>query len=155
LRCCIYQQLHRNTLEGRRMSLDEVIGIVAEFVRQNYQDFPEELRVTMRSGKQIRLPIPVVLQSPPVKVAPAASEEPEAPEEEWIPFQPSPFQRGILKALEGKAYRTDALGAVVGDRGRLFKKHGLRELVDRGLVCHSTYHGYYRPDSPPAGIEIV
>ena len=68
-------------------------------------------------------------------------------------FSPTPFQQRILDALDGVALRTDALGAAVNDRGRLFKKNGLRELRKEGLVKLSEGHGYYRPDSPPENFE--
>ena len=64
-------------------------------------------------------------------------------------FLPTPFQQAILDALEGKAMRTDALGAAVGDRSRLFRPGGLKELRERGLVDHHERRGFYRPDSPP------
>lgn len=60
-----------------------------------------------------------------------------------------PFQRGILQALQGRALRTDALAAEVGDRSRLFRPGGLAELRDRGLVDHHPRLGYYRPDALP------
>lgn len=72
-----------------------------------------------------------------------------------VPFAPTaeppltPFQEQILEALDGKALRTDALGTAVGDRGRLFKKGGLRELRERGLVEHDQETGFFRPDAPP------
>lgn len=68
-------------------------------------------------------------------------------------FIPTPFQRGILAALNGQALRTDALGAAVGDRSRLYKRGGLKELRDRGLVAHHVRLGFYRPDALPPGLE--
>lgn len=64
-------------------------------------------------------------------------------------FIPNPFQQAILDALEGKALRTDALGAAVGDRARLYRPNGLRELRDHGLVAHHERLGFFRPDAPP------
>lgn len=65
-------------------------------------------------------------------------------------FVPTAFQQDILKALDGKALRTDALAAKVGDRRRLFKDPGgLPELQEHGLVSHNRRVGYYRPDSLP------
>ena len=60
-------------------------------------------------------------------------------------FVPTPFQKGILDALDGKALRTDSLGNKVGDRRRLFKQGGLKELRERGLVGHHDRLGYYSP----------
>lgn len=75
------------------------------------------------------------------------------PEDDYRPFVPSPFQKAILEALEGKALRTDALGAAVGDRGRLYKTNGLKELLERGIVEHHKRLGYYRPDAPPPELQ--
>ena len=41
-------------------------------------------------------------------------------------FVPSPFQEAILEALDGKALKTQALGAAAGDKSRLYKPHGLQ-----------------------------
>lgn len=64
-------------------------------------------------------------------------------------FVATAFQQAILDALEARALRTDALGQAVGDRSRLFKRNGLAELRERGLVSHHKRLGYYRPDAPP------
>ena len=64
-------------------------------------------------------------------------------------FIPTALQRGILKALDGKAMRTDELGYAVGDRSRLFKANGIRELIDRDIIAHHPSCGYFRPDCPP------
>ncbi len=65
-------------------------------------------------------------------------------------FVPNQFQESILGALEGKALRADALGHIVGDRSRLYRKPGgLQELRDQGYVSHHPRLGYYRPDAPP------
>lgn len=74
---------------------------------------------------------------------------------EGLPFVPSPFQAGILKVLDGKAMRTDALGAAVGDRSRLFKDNGIAELREKGLVAHHPRLGFFRPDAPPAELKAV
>jgi hypothetical protein len=65
---------------------------------------------------------------------------------------PAPVQRRILKALEGKALKADALAKVAcgGDRSRLYKKNGLKELRADSLVMHKHGVGYYRPDKRPA-----
>ena len=64
-------------------------------------------------------------------------------------FVPSPFQEAILEALDGKALKTQALGAAAGDKSRLYKPHGLQELRDRGMVEHHDRLGFWRPDAPP------
>ena len=59
-----------------------------------------------------------------------------------LPFVPTPFQQGILRALDGKALRTDALGAIVGgqvptlsegrpERAARTRPKGVREKVSR------------------------
>jgi len=68
---------------------------------------------------------------------------------EDLSFVPTPFQKAILDALDGKAMKTDQLGHAVKDRRRLFKENGLAELMDLGLVSNHSRLGYYRPDSPP------
>jgi len=47
------------------------------------------------------------------------------------------------------------LPAKVGDRRRLFKAGGLKELKEIGLVAHHRRLGYYRPDAPAARIDPV
>jgi hypothetical protein len=69
-------------------------------------------------------------------------------------FVHSPFQDSILAALEGQALRTDALGAAVGDRSRLFKPHGLKELREEGLVSWHSRLGFYRVDAPPLTADV-
>lgn len=75
------------------------------------------------------------------------------PEKAEEPFVPTPFQAGILDALEGRALKTEALAAEVGDRRRLFKPGGIKELKEKGLVKNHSRIGYYRPDAPPPEIE--
>jgi hypothetical protein len=69
------------------------------------------------------------------------------------PFVPTPFQEAILDALEGKALRVDALGAAVGDRARLYKPGGLKELQTQGWVSYHARRGYYRTDAPPEDLS--
>lgn len=65
-------------------------------------------------------------------------------------FVPTPFQKGILQALEGQALRTDDLAHKVGSRRKLFTHPGgLRELREWEIVGHHKRLGYYRLDSPP------
>lgn len=69
-------------------------------------------------------------------------------------FVATPFQRAILKALAGKAMRTDDLAAKVGDRRRLFRDPGgLPELQEHDKVRHHPRLGFYRPDDPPAELQ--
>lgn len=134
-------------------SLDDVFAVVRAYIRDNYGDHPDTLRIITAAGKKIQLPIPVAAGSLS-KLHEADTETGSMEqEEEWTPFIPNGFQKGILKALEGKGLRTDALGAAVGDRARLFKPGGLQELKERGLVCHHKSLGYYRPDLPPIELD--
>jgi hypothetical protein len=65
-------------------------------------------------------------------------------------FVPTPFQRGILDALNGKALRTDPLGKKVGNRRKLFNDPGgLPELQEEGLVGHHPRIGFYSTANPP------
>ena len=68
------------------------------------------------------------------------------------PWVPTPFQTAILNALEGKALKTDALGNATGDRRRLFKPGGIKELKTLAKVRHHRRLGYYRPDAPPPAL---
>jgi len=131
-----------------QFSLDELIAVTRAFVANHYDDSPDVIKITMKSGKELSLPIP---SRSPVPV----NKPQEDLEEEWEPFIPTPFQRGILKALDGKALRTDALAAVVGDRSRLFRRGGLNELRDRGMVANHPAIGFYRPDAPPPELETT
>ena len=65
------------------------------------------------------------------------------------PFIPNGFQEGILAVLNGKALRTDLLGVAVGDRRRLYRPGGLKELRENGRVGLHSRIGHYRPDAPP------
>lgn len=75
--------------------------------------------------------------------------EPPYEDEQFIP---TPFQQSILDSLDGKALRTDALGAKT-NRNQLFKTNGLKELIEQGLVKHHKRIGYYRPDAPPPELQ--
>jgi hypothetical protein len=61
----------------------------------------------------------------------------------------TPVQEAILEALDGAAMRADELGAVIGDKRRLYHPGGIKELREQGLVDLHRQLGYYRPDSPP------
>jgi hypothetical protein len=107
------------------------------------------VRIDLADGDRIQLPVDATDGAGGMGQGGAA--QPAAGE----PFVPTPFQQGILEALEGKALRTDALGAAVGDRSRLFRRHArtgqtpLQELQALGLVSHHSRLGYFRPDAPP------
>jgi hypothetical protein len=91
----------------------------------------------------ITLPVPLALPA-------------REPEEK--PFIPSVPQRAILEALEGRAYRTDALSAKARlPRSQIFRKPkgGLAELQEQGLVEHHDRVGYYRPDAPPPELADI
>ncbi len=90
------------------------------------------------AGQTIQLPTPAV---------------PAPPADDWQPFVPTPFQRAILAALDGKAMHARALGTAVGDASRLYKPGGVQELRERGLVELHARLGFYRPDVPPQEIS--
>lgn len=96
---------------------------------------PEKISITLRGlASPVKLPIP-----PPSITVPLNGT-----------FVPNAFQKGILKALAGKALRADELGLAVGDRRRLFRKPGgVSELQEHGLVSHHQRLGYYLTDDPP------
>jgi hypothetical protein len=71
----------------------------------------------------------------------------QVPAEAWVP---TAMQKGILRALEGKALRTDALATAVGcDRRRLYETGGIKELQERDLVGHHERLGHYSTANPP------
>lgn len=126
----------RNQQTDSEVLFDAARGWIA----RNYGPHRRAIRITidLDDGNQASLGIPViqVLYQPP------------------SPFVPTPFQAGILEALDGVAMRTDALAAKIGDRRRLFRHPGgLKELQENGLVDKHDRLGYYRPDAPPAELE--
>lgn len=101
-----------------------------------------EITLGLLPAGRVVLPVPLTVLPAP------AVEEPEEP------FVLTPFQTAILKALEGKALRTDPLANKVNDRRRLFiHPGGLKELQEQGLVAHHKRLGFYRPDAPPPQLE--
>lgn len=66
-------------------------------------------------------------------------------------FVPTDLQRAILRCLDGKALKVQAIATTVcnGERTRLYKPGGIKELKDAGLVDHKHQVGYFRPDAPP------
>jgi len=113
--------------------MEELLAAVRAYVAANHpRRLAVRLRIDLDDGERIQMPIADV----------SASGEDV--------FVPTAFQLAILDALDGRALRTDALGAEVGDRGRLFRRPGgLPELREQGLVDNHPRLGYYRPDAPP------
>ncbi len=72
------------------------------------------------------------------------------------PFVGSPIQVAIHKALDGKAMSKQALANEVcgGEGTRLYKPHGIKEMMADGIVKNKPGVGYYRPDSPPPTLVI-
>jgi hypothetical protein len=104
----------------------------------------ERITIRLKSGIRIRVDVPEGgFLNPPSGSHHASSVSPDR-------FVPTPFQKGILQALNGQALRTDDLAHKVGNRRKLFiHPGGLRELQDQSLVAHHKRLGYYRPDAPP------
>lgn len=66
------------------------------------------------------------------------------------PFVPSPLQVAILKALDGRALKKEALaGECRIDPARLYRPGGIKELTELGMVRNKRGVGYYRPNAPP------
>lgn len=63
----------------------------------------------------------------------------------------TPLQKSIMKALDGKALKKQALANEIckGEGRVLYRPGGLQELRRHGLVEHRPQIGFYRPDSPP------
>jgi hypothetical protein len=78
---------------------------------------------------------------------------PKAPE----PFVPTPLQKKILEALDGRALRSEPLAnEIKTDKRKLYRQGKnlgpLDELEKYGLVTKHRRLGYYRPDRPPPGL---
>lgn len=120
------------------MTPRELMAAVRQFCADNLPGrTPLRIRIyTLEDKEPLQLPIVAA-------IAPSGSLD--------AVFVPNAFQTAILDALEGKALRTDALAAKVGDRSRLFSKPrgGLPELKEHGLVGHHDRLGFYRVDAPP------
>jgi len=72
------------------------------------------------------------------------------PQQEKQPLVLTPLQKEILKALDGRALKKEALAEWLRiEARRLYKAGGLRELREYGLVAHKWTVGFYRPDRPP------
>lgn len=108
----------------------------------------ERITIRLKSGIRIRVDVPEGgFLNPPSGPHPAALAAANR-------FVPTPFQKGILQALNGQALRTDDLAHKVGNRRKLFiHPGGLRELQDHSLVAHHKRLGYYRPDAPPPVLQ--
>jgi hypothetical protein len=104
----------------------------------------ELITIRLKSGIRIRVDVP------DIEIPQLASGPPPPPTMPPTRFVPTPFQKGILHALDGQALRTSDLAHKVGNRRKLFvHPGGLRELQAQGLVAHHHRLGYYRPDAPP------
>lgn len=120
--------------------MDKIFRELANWIALTYPGTrPTKLRVQLNDGEWISTPVPCT----PDKATATVDVEDD------LPFVPNPFQRGVLKVLEGRAMRTDQLGDAVGNRNRLFKPGGLKELRDAGMVNSHPQLGYFRPDAPP------
>lgn len=75
-----------------------------------------------------------------------------APAESSRTFAPNAFQDRICDALAGKLLTAEQLGEAVGDRRKLFRPGGVRELMEAGWVRKRPGGGYYMPDDPPDGL---
>ena len=108
----------------------------------------ERITIRLKSGIRIRVDVPEEeSRQRPSGPSPAPTLPPTR-------FVPTPFQKGILQALDGQALRTDDLAHEVGNRRKLFiHPGGLRELQAQGLVAHHNRLGYYRPDAPPPALK--
>jgi hypothetical protein len=94
--------------------LPEALAPLAAWLAANFPgQIPVEIGVKWSTGQV--LPLPFIAAAGPV--------EQEA--EIWVP---TAFQQAILDALDGRALKIPALGAAVGDKSRLYKPNGLREL---------------------------
>ncbi len=104
----------------------------------------DRITIRLKSGIRIRVDVP---DGEIQQLASAPTSPPSMP---LTRFVPTPFQKGILHALDGQALRTDDLAHKVGNRRKLFvHPGGLRELQAQGLVAHHNRLGYYRPDALP------
>lgn len=100
-----------------------------------------EIVIKLNTGQKAKMPVPM----PAFKVSVVAGDA----------FVPNAVQTAILKALEGKALKTNALVAVAGSKSQLFRvPGGIQELRDRGLVEHHDRLGFYRPDMPPPSLDL-
>jgi hypothetical protein len=68
-----------------------------------------------------------------------------------LPFIPTTFQRAILEALDGRSLKKQQLADKVcgGHGSRLYRRGGLKELMERGIVVNKPGAGYFRPNQPP------
>jgi hypothetical protein len=117
----------------RHVETQEMLETVRLWAQSLYPGFPAEtISVRLRHmPTPIRLPVPS--EMPTELPSPLKSKRSE---DESV-FVPTPFQRAVLEALDGKALRTDALVSIVGDRSRLFRKiGGLQELQGFFLSLH-------------------
>jgi len=66
-------------------------------------------------------------------------------------FVGNDFQLQIMKALDGRALSKQSLADEVcgGEGSRLYRKGGIKELVESGFIANKPRLGYYRPNAPP------
>jgi hypothetical protein len=65
-----------------------------------------------------------------------------------VVFVPLANQKQVLEALDGKAFRRDALARELGCEPSQLTRY-INELREEGLVDHHRRIGYYRPDALP------
>jgi hypothetical protein len=67
-----------------------------------------------------------------------------------LQFIPSELQERILEVLDQKALTLDTLVLKLQVDRSTLHRNGIKELMQRGLICnHRRVGGYYRPDAPP------
>jgi hypothetical protein len=94
----------------------------------------------------------------PAGAATTAS-EPESNEkkpQEASLFIPSHLQQEILEVLHERVFKLDSLAQNLKKDRSSLHRHGLKELLERGLVKNNRrVGGYYRPDAPPSSYAAV
>ncbi len=129
-------------------TIPEILAMLRQAIERDFPGFNPRTVVIRGADRRDKMQMPLPYTAP---VASRIAQE--EPAREGQPFVPNVFQRRILTALDGKALKLAALGAVVMDRPRLTKPHGLQELIEQGLVEQHPRLGYYRPDALPAELQ--
>jgi hypothetical protein len=117
-----------------------------------------ELVEIFQACKNLGLTAKVLL---PSGVEVLVSTEPESPQRlseagkvNGNAFFPTPTQKAILKALDGKAMNSTQLGNVIGNKSQVYQKPGgIDELIKNEKVKHTRRLGYFRPDALPPELE--
>lgn len=131
-----------------RPHLADLLAGLRQFLLLEFGYRAEEIRIKITDrAEPFCMPFPAESVLSRVPESDSGSASTGASQQE--PFVLTVFQRAILEALEGRALRTRALGAAVGDESRLYKPGGLKELREHGLVKHHSRLGFYRVDAPP------